>query len=160
MVKYYDDSGVFHGTRDDVWSLVEAHTDENVPRMHPPLVKVTTKSDEGDVVEREVQVEAPDGERETMLLRFTACPPHSLTIDYLSGSMKGTWVTNAYIPEEEGTRVICTGEFHVQGLDDASALRMGSDMLDARFEEDAHFLDEMKSKAKPEEAREAMPSEH
>lgn len=140
MVRYYDDRGVFEAPLDSVWRMIGEHTDENMPALHPDLTSRTVRQ-EGDTIEREVDARTPEGGRDKMRMLFTARPPRTLTIDYLEGAMKGSWVTNTYIPEgPDKTRVIATGEFHIAGEDDEEARRDAGRMLDQRFDEDARWL--------------------
>ncbi len=147
---YYDDEGVLNAPVDKVWELLAAHTDANVPRIHAALRSVRTVSEDENVTVREVEREGADGEVETMRMRFTAHPPHCLTIEYLDGSLAESWFTSTYIPEGERTRVVCAGHFHAKDVDDATILRIMTDFLDNAFEEDAHFLEETILEAAPE----------
>lgn len=142
MVKYYDDAGVYDAPVDKVWKVLEAHTDENLPKMHPSIHSARTLSEKEGTSEREVEYEVSDGKTEKARLRMTVKPPYSMGIDYLSGSMEGSWVVNTYVPEGDKTRVICTGDFHIRGTDDETALEMGREMIDSRFEEDLKYLHE------------------
>ncbi len=145
MVRYYDDTGVLDAPLDMIWKMMEAHTDEALPKIHPVFRSVRTVKEEDNTVEREVEVTSPStGRPEKAKLRVTVNAPAAFTVEYLSGSLARTWFTNTLVPEGDKTRIVCTGDLHIDGMDDASTLKIGGAMLDDRFEEDRAFLDTLK----------------
>jgi carbon monoxide dehydrogenase subunit G len=141
---YYASTGTLDAPIEKVWRLIDDHTPENVPKIHPGFVSFRVLERKGNVEVREATSLGPDGKPLTYRVRFTVDRPRSQGIDWLTGPLAGSWVLHTYIPDGAATRVHVAGDVHVAGMDDKAALNLVAGFLDQAFEEDAAWLKRMK----------------
>lgn len=67
-------------------------------------------------------------------------PPSGFEMESLSGASKGTKYSNRYTPMGPKTRVEIDGEFHMQGMDEASTRKAALGFLAEVFDEDQDSL--------------------
>jgi hypothetical protein len=144
MVRYYSDDGVFEGSIEKVWKLIQAHSDTNVNHIHASFTSAKTREESPGVHLSEVQVRGPDGKTFPAKLRYRFAPPYTQTVEFVEGLFPGSWQTSTYVPDGPNrTRVITVGEFHLPGLDEASARKVVDGFFDMGFAEDSAYLRKM-----------------
>ena len=140
MVRYYSDDGVHDVPREKLWKLIEAHTDDNISKIHKSFVSMKTVDEHGGAYTKDLQIRGPDGKVSAMRMRFTVKPPNSQTIEILTGPLAGSWSTNTYVAEGNRTRIVTAAEWKVAGADETMALKAAQDFHDSGFDEDAAYL--------------------
>ena len=142
MVKVRDD-GVFDAPIDKIWKYLG---DENPEvHMHRSIVASRTVENQGSETVFEWEMRNPDGKttrKETW--RMALNPPTGFEMESLAGVSKGTKYTNRYTPMGAKTRVDVEGEFHMQGMDEASTRKAALGFLAEVFDEDQASLKKYK----------------
>lgn len=136
MVKVTDD-GLFPVPRAKVWKLIEAHgTDAQT--IHPSIksVKPLRKEGNSDVVEQQWDM---NGQTVKVVVKFTANPPNTLTLDFLEGPMLGKMV-NTYTEVTGGTKVVTECDMKSQFMDDKQLEGTVRQFLDNGFGDDLRYL--------------------
>ena len=136
MVKLTDD-GVFNAPRDKVWKLIEAHaTDPS--GIHPWIksAKVLRKEGNSDVVEQQVEMQ---GRLVKQVLKVSANPPSTLTLEFLEGPMTGRMV-NTYTDVPGGTKVTTVADMKSPMMKDSELEAAVKQTLNTGFEEDSRYL--------------------
>ncbi len=138
MVKVRDD-GVFDAPIDKIWKYLGDET----PGIHNhrSIVASRTVESRGSEVVFEWEMRNPDGKttrKETW--RMAMNPPSGFEMEALSGASKGTKYSNRYTPMGPKTRVEIDGEFHMQGMDDATTRKAALGFLAEVFDEDQNSL--------------------
>jgi hypothetical protein len=134
MVHVRDD-GVYDEPLDKIWKYL---MDEN-PSVHSHEMIRNTKTLEqkGTELTQELELLNPDGKTTRVeTWRFVFNPPKGFEIEALSGVSKGTKYSHLYIPIKDQTRVEVEGDFHMEGMDDASTRQAALGFLAQVFTED------------------------
>lgn len=139
MVHYHDDAGVFDGPVDKIWKLIQAHTPENISKIHPAYQRLNVLSQTANVIEGEFTIKTPEGTRIDRV-RLNLNPPTSQTLEWLNGPMKESKCTFTYKQEGLRTRVVADGDMRIQGMDDASTKKIVTEFFDMAFNEDNTYL--------------------
>jgi hypothetical protein len=137
------DDGMYDVPLDKIWKFLN----DSTPGVHHHKAIKGTKTIEqkGTSVVQEMEFVNPDGKstrKETW--RFTFNPPHGFEMESLAGASKGTKYSHKYTSLGNRTRVEVEGEFHIQGLDDASTRQAAMGFLSEVYEEDRSSLGKYK----------------
>ena len=144
MVRYFSDDGIFEGSVERVWKLIQAHSDTNVHHIHAAFVSARTTEERPGVYHTRAQMRMPDGKVGPFAMRMTPRPPYAQLVEFTEGPFQGSWFVSTYVPEGASrTRVITTGEFAIPGLDEASVLKAVDDFMEHGFAEDTAYLRKM-----------------
>jgi carbon monoxide dehydrogenase subunit G len=133
------DDGVYEAPLDKIWKFLQDQT----PGVHNHKAIRGMKSieEKGNSMTTEMEFVNPDGKstrKETW--RFTYNPPMGFEMESLSGASKGTKYSHRYTSMGDRTRVEVEGEFHFEGMDDASTRTTALGFLSQVFEEDSTSL--------------------
>jgi len=134
MVKVRDD-GVFEAPIEKIWKYLGDETPG--VHNHRSIVGSRTVENRGSETVFEWEMQNPDGKttrKETW--RMAVNPPTGFEMESLSGVSKGTKYMNRYTPMGSKTRVEVEGEFHMQGMDEASTRKAALGFLAEVFDED------------------------
>ena len=143
MVRYYSDDGIFEGSLDKVWKLIQAHSDTNIHHIHAAFVSAKTVEDPPGVYHVRIQMRGPDGKLGPFGIRIRPRPPFTQTIEFTDGPFRG-WFTSTYLSEgADRTRVVTVGEITIPGLDDASTYKAVDDFMELGFSDDSAYLRKM-----------------
>ena len=142
MVKVHDD-GVFDASIDKIWKYLGDETPG--VHNHRSIVGSRTVENKGSEMVFEWEMRNPDGKTtRTETWRMAMNPPTGFVMESLAGVSKGTRYTNRYTPLGGKTRVEVEGEFHMQGMDDASTRKAALGFLAEVFDEDQASLKKYK----------------
>jgi hypothetical protein len=137
------DDGMYDVPLDKIWKFLN----DSTPGVHhhKAIKGMKTIEQKGTSVVQEMEFVNPDGKstrKETW--RFTFNPPHGFEMESLAGASKGTKYSHKYTSLGNRTRVEVEGEFHIQGLDDASTRQAAMGFLSEVYEEDRSSLSKYK----------------
>ncbi len=138
MVHVKDD-GVFDASIDKIWKYL--NDDKPGVHNHRSIVGSRTVEEKGNAVTQEWEMRNPDGKttrKETWKMVFN--PPTGFEMESLAGVSKGTRYVNNYTPTGNKTRVQVDGEFHMQGMDEATTKKAALGFLAEVFDEDSASL--------------------
>jgi hypothetical protein len=133
------DDGVFDAPLDKIWKFLQDETPGT--HTHQSIRGMKTLEQKGSSATQEMEFLNPDGKstrKETW--RFTFNPPQGFEMECLAGVSKGTRYAHRYTSMGNRTRVDVDGEFHIQGMDDASTRQAALGFLSVVFEEDQSNL--------------------
>ncbi len=142
MVKVRDE-GVFDAPLEKIWKYLGDETPG--VHNHRSIVGSRTVENRGSEMVFEWDMRNPDGKttrKETW--RMALDPPRGFEMESLGGVSKGTKYTNRYTPMGGRTRVDVEGEFHMQGMDEASTRKAALGFLSEVFDEDQASLKKYK----------------
>lgn len=129
------DDGVFDAPVEKIWRFLQ---DESpTAHTHRAIRGMKTLEEKGNAMTREVEFLNPDGKttrKETW--KFVLNPPHGFEMEALEGASKGTKYTHRYTPLGNRTRVEVEGDFHIQGMDEATTRQAALGFLSQVFDED------------------------
>lgn len=135
------DDGIFDAPIDKIWKLLGdmsgTHHHESITEMVP----VDTK---GNVTTFNVKTKRPDGKTYTEVWRMTMFAPDGFLSETLEGPAKGSKNTHTYIPMGNKTKVVVTGDFRLEGMDDETTRKMTLDYLNNVFNEDNKHIQTVK----------------
>jgi hypothetical protein len=142
MVKVRDD-GVFDAPIEKIWRYLG--DDSPGVHNHQAILGSKTVENRGSEIVQEWEMRNPDGKttrKETW--RMVMNPPKGFEMESLAGASKGTKYSNRYSAMGAKTRVEVEGEFHFQGMDDASTRKAALGFLAQVFDEDNAALKKYK----------------
>ena len=134
------DEGFFDEPLEKIWRFLG---DQGHEHKGFKISKTVEQTDKHMVVE--VDVKNPDGKgthKETW--KFTFNPPTGFDMEYTSGPMTGTKHTHKYTPMGSRTKVEVSGEFHIQGFDEAATRKAVQNFLEQVYNEDVAALKRFK----------------
>jgi hypothetical protein len=137
------DEGVFDAPIDKIWRFLQDQT----PGVHNHKVirGAKTIEEKGGALTQEMDFLNPDGKstrKETWRFKFN--PPQGFEMESLAGMSKGTKYSHRYTPMGNRTKVEVEGEFHLQGMDDATTRQAALGFLAEVFSEDTANLQRFK----------------
>ena len=131
------DEGVFDAPIDKVWKFLG---DMSGTHRHEMIQSMTPIDTKGNVTTFNVKTKRPDGKSYTEVWRMTNFPPEGFMVETLEGPAKGSTNTHTYIPQGNQTKVIVSGEFVLEGQDEATTRKMTLEYLNNVFNEDSTHL--------------------
>ena len=140
LVRIVDD-GVFPAPRDKIWRLNDAHG-KDIVNIHPSMksVKLLRKEGNSDVLE----VDREMGEQIVkQVVKITANPPDTLTVELMTGPMKGKFV-NTYSDVPGGTKIVVVADVTSDAMNDQQLETTVRQFLDMVFNEDLQYLNKIK----------------
>jgi hypothetical protein len=136
MVHVRDD-GVFDAPLNTIWKYVQ----DNESHQHRTVRGQKVKEEHGNRMILETEILNPDGKTtrwETW--NYVVNPPKGFDVEVLDGPMKGSKYTHTYTPLGNKTKVEVTGDFHIQGMDEAATRKTVLGFFSDVFEEDNSAL--------------------
>lgn len=133
------DEGVFDASLETIWKFLQDQTPG--VHNHRMIRGMKTIDQKGSSFTQECELVNPDGKttrKETWRMVFN--PPQGFEMEVLAGISKGTKYSHRYTPLGNRTRVDVEGEFHIQGMDEASTRKAALGFLSEVFEEDRASL--------------------
>ncbi len=139
MVRIVDD-GIFPAPREKIWRLNAAHA-ADMAKIHTSVksVKSVRKEGNSDVMDLERELA---GQRFRQVLKFTANPPDTLTVEFLEGPIGGKMV-NTYSNDPQGTKVVCVCDVTSGTMNDEQLKSTILQFLDMVYNEDLQYLGKM-----------------
>ncbi len=131
------DEGVFNVPRAKVWELIQAHATD-ASGIHPWIKSRKTLRKEGNAEVMEQQAEM-QGQLVKQVLKVSANPPSTLTLEFLEGPMTGTMV-NTYTDVPGGTKVTTVCDMKSPMMKDSELEAGVRQFLNTGFEEDTRYL--------------------
>ncbi|MHB8606359.1 MAG: SRPBCC family protein [Thermoplasmatota archaeon] len=133
------DDGTFDAPIDKIWKYLNDMPGEH---DHSAIVSMEPLEQHGQVAKLKVTQKGHDGKPFVETWQLTSFQPDGQMLEILEGRGKGTKHVHTYIPQGNKTRVVVVGDFHIQGLDDASTKKTVLDYLNNVFNEDNRNLQE------------------
>jgi hypothetical protein len=137
------DEGVFEAPLDKIWKYLQDQTPG--VHNHKAIRAMKPIEQKGSSMTVEIEFLNPDGKstrKETW--RFAYNPPQGFEMEALAGASKGTKYSHRYTSMGNRTRVEVEGEFHIQGMDEASTRQAALAFLSQVFDEDQFSLKKYK----------------
>lgn len=131
-VVFIVDDGVFDAPVDRVWKYLESPEEH----QHETILSQRVLEQQGNAVKIRAEVRRPDGGKEEQVWHMAMDPPFGFRLEVLEGSTKGSKNVHTYIPMGDRTKVIVTGDFRVQGLDEEATRKATLDYFAMVFAED------------------------
>jgi Polyketide cyclase / dehydrase and lipid transport len=139
LMAHVKDEGVFDAPLDKIWKYLQDSTPG--VHAHKAIRGMKPIEEKGNATTVEMEMVNPDGKstrKETW--RFVYNPPHGFEMEALAGASKGTKYSHRYTAMGNRTRVEVEGDFHIQGMDEASTRQAALGFLSAIFDEDQASL--------------------
>jgi uncharacterized membrane protein len=131
MVRIRDD-GVFDAPIDRVWK----YWNDNAAHNHTSFQVTKVLEQKGNAMTVMAKIRNSSGAFDTDKLLMTVNQPKGFSVEYLSGSMKGSKQTHTYTSQGNKTRVDVDGEFVSPGVADNDIKKGVLAYFAQAFEED------------------------
>lgn len=124
---------------DKIWKFV---TDPNAPHIHSFIKDQKVVEQKGNTVILDNKILNPDGKgTHDERWKLTLNPPKGYDVEYLSGPMAGSRMSQVYVPlGASKVRADVSGEFKMPGMDDAGIKTAVLSFLNEVYKEDIRNL--------------------
>lgn len=142
---HYKSEGIFEAPLAKVWKLLqEEHTPEKITAIHTNFQKVKVLEEKGNTMKQEITAIGMDGKAMTFQARLTFNQPKNFDIEWLTGPMAGSKVSNVYTEQGSQTKVVTSGDVKIAGMDEPSVLKIFEEMMSNSFNADQSYLKKMR----------------